>query len=196
MKHLLSIAAMTSLCAAALLPLPSLAQTQLRLSIDSPAPVRVQHRYDDDDRHQHNSRYQAENRGYAPPPARHEYVPRPRAGYAWQPGHWEWRQTRHHWIGGHWIAERRGHVYIPSGWIERGGRQQFREARWERGRHDGGRNGMPYWRERQDLDRDGVRDGYDRDLDNDGIANRRDRDIDGDGVRNGRDRQPDNRYRY
>jgi hypothetical protein len=184
MKRLLSIAALTTLSAAALLPSAAQAQTRLHVEIDS--RDHRDHRY-------HNAH---DGYRYAPPPPRHERAPRARPGYVWQPGHWVWHHNRHVWTEGHWLRERRGYVYVPSAWEERGGRHHYRESRWERGWHQGGRNGMPYWRERQDLDRDGIRDGYDRDLDNDGIANRHDRDVDGDGVRNRRDRRPDNPYHY
>jgi hypothetical protein len=86
---------------------------------------------------------------------------------------------------------RPGYVYTQSAWSARDGRY-VQPRRWI----DRNRDGIDDRRGRRDLDRDGVRDRYDRDLDNDGIANRYDRDIDGDGVRNDRDRRPDNRYAY
>lgn len=190
MKRLLSIAALTTLSVAALLPLSASAQTRTYITVDSPAPVRVQHRY-----YEESDRY---NR-YAPPPPRRERIPHAKRGYVWQPGHWVWQGNRHAWMDGQWLRARQGYVYLPTAWVERDGRYHYRESRWERSaylRRDRDHDGMDDRRERRDMDRDGIRDGRDRDLDNDGISNRRDRDVDGDGVRNDRDRVPDNRYRY
>ncbi|RJG19195.1 YXWGXW repeat-containing protein [Massilia cavernae] len=118
----------------------------------------------------------------APPPPRHERVPRVRHGHVWEPGHWEWRRGRYEWRPGKWIAVRRGYEYRPHTWIERDGHWVLEQPRW----HRPGR----------DRDRDGIDDRRDRDLDNDGIPNRRDADIDGDGVRNDRDARPANDRRY
>ena len=104
---------------------------------------------------------------FAPPPVRYEYVPAPRVGFAWVPGHWAWRGHRHVWVAGHWVRHRPGHYYRPARWVDYGGRWQYRPVAWHPG------------------DRDG-----------DGIPNRYDRDRDGDGVPNRYDRLPDNpRYR-
>lgn len=68
----------------------------------------------------------------APPPPRYEAVPpRPRGGYIWRPGHWEWtgnrygwvpgryvyRQTGwHSWVNGHWAPGPGGGIWVPGHW--------------------------------------------------------------------------------
>ena len=102
----------------------------------------------------------------APPPPRHEVLPRHREGFVWQPGYWEIRGDRHVWVRGHWVKERRGMYWHPSRWVERDGRWYFERGRWDRERYaDRGRG-------YGDRDRDGVPNRYDRDRDNDGVPNR------------------------
>lgn len=162
---------------------------------------------------------QVAERGYdvlriAPPAPRYEHVPRPRAGYVWEPGHWEWRANRHEWISGIWLEDRPGYVYRSHSWRQRDGGWYMEPSGWARGDRD--RDGIPdrYERryadrdrdgvpdrlerryDRHDRDHDGIDDRYDRDIDNDGVSNRRDADRDGDGVRNGYDRRPDDVRRY
>ena len=60
-------------------------------------------------------------------PRRHraaKSIPRPRHGYVWAPGHWEWRAQRYDWNPGVWIAERPGYVYAAPAWTQRDGRWQ------------------------------------------------------------------------
>ena len=40
----------------------------------------------------------------APPVIRQEVVPAPRRGYAWAPGYWGWRHSKHVWVRGVWCA--------------------------------------------------------------------------------------------
>jgi hypothetical protein len=138
-------------------------------------------------------------RGYdeiriAPPPPRWEAVPRPRHGYVWAPGYWDWRGNRHEWIVGSWIAERAGYNYVAPAWQQRDGRWFMEASRWnERGRdrdHDGIPDRYERHGARQDRDHDGIPDRYER------RGERRDGDRDGDGVPNGRDYRPDNPYRH
>jgi len=68
-----------------------------------------------------------------PPPVREEIVPGPRRGYAWAPGHYEWRGHRHVWVRGYWVRERRGHVWVPHRWVDDGGRWHQEPGHWERG---------------------------------------------------------------
>jgi hypothetical protein len=137
----------------------------------------------------------------APPPPRFERVPRPRHGYIWAPGHWEWRGNRHEWVSGLWIAERPGYVYAQPSWYQRDGHWFMAPSHWNAHNRDGDRDGIPDRMERRDRDHDGIPDrreherGY-HDSDHDGVSNRRDADRDGDGVRNDRDRRPDNPNRY
>ena len=41
------------------------------------------------------------------PAPRAEFVPAPRYGYAWVPGHWEWRAHRPVWMDGAYVARER-----------------------------------------------------------------------------------------
>lgn len=101
----------------------------------------------------------------APPPPRHEVVPAPRRGYAWQPGYWHWRNGRHVWVEGHWVRARPGYYWHPSRWEQRNGRWAFNPGGWHRDRY-------VEYRPRRDRDRDGIPDRRDRDRDNDGVPNR------------------------
>jgi OmpA-OmpF porin, OOP family len=49
----------------------------------------------------------------APPAARYEAAPPPRAGYAWQDGYWAWQQGRYVWTQGQWIDAPRGRPLPP-----------------------------------------------------------------------------------
>jgi len=66
----------------------------------------------------------------APPPARDEPMPEPRAGYVWVPGFWDWGNGRHVWMVGHWIAERRGYHWQRNRWIMREGRWYLQTGGW------------------------------------------------------------------
>ncbi|SFU51279.1 YXWGXW repeat-containing protein [Pseudoduganella namucuonensis] len=150
--------------------------------------------------------------GNAPPPLRHEVIPRPRPGYVWSPGYWDWRGHRHVWVPGHYLRARPGYVYMQPQWIERDG-QWYREGgRWDRQerhagyRRDSDHDGIPNRYDR-DRDGDGIPNRYDRnnhyrdragngDQDRDGVPNRVDRDRDGDGVPNRVDDRPNNPRRY
>jgi len=100
----------------------------------------------------------------APPPPRHESIPRPRAGYVWAPGYWDWRGNRHQWVGGSWLRARPGYVYTQPHWVERGGQWHREESRWDRrnDRHDDRHDGPgkdhrnDHNNGRGDKDRDGV----------------------------------------
>jgi hypothetical protein len=114
-----------------------------------------------------------------PPPApRYERLPAARAGYAWSPGHWEWRSGRHEWIAGNWVQVRNGYAYTAPRWTENNGRWQFESRRWDRDRN-------------RDSDRDGIPDRRDPTP----MGDRRPGDRDGDGVPDRRDANPDNPYR-
>ena len=68
----------------------------------------------------------------APPPARVEVVPAPRAGYVWAPGYWHWNGHRHAWHRGYWVRERRGYAWVPHRWHHEGERWRFDDGHWER----------------------------------------------------------------
>jgi hypothetical protein len=75
----------------------------------------------------------------APPPLRTELIPRPRAGYLWTPGYWNWNGRRHVWVNGAWVRERRGHAYNAPVWVQEGDRWRFRRGGWG----DRDRDGVP-----------------------------------------------------
>ena len=79
----------------------------------------------------------------APPSARYEAVPEPRAGWVWAPGYWEWSGNRHVWRRGYWVRERPGYAYQPHRWVERDGRYYFERGRWDRARRDSDGDGVP-----------------------------------------------------
>ena len=70
----------------------------------------------------------------APPPARVEVVPAPRAGYIWAPGYWRWDEPRreHIWVEGRFIEARPGYRWRSHAWVPRENRYYFEEGRWER----------------------------------------------------------------
>lgn len=120
----------------------------------------------------------------APPPARTEVVPAPRAGWVWAPGHYVRRGNEYVWTEGHWMRERVGYEYREPRWVQRGdGSWILVGNSWEE---------RQARREERREERREARMQPGADFDRDGIANRHDRDIDGDGVRNGRDRSPYN----
>jgi hypothetical protein len=96
----------------------------------------------------------------APPPPRHEVIPAPRHGFAWEPGYWDWRHGRYVWVAGHWIRERRGMYWHPSHWEYRNGRWVLERGGWRRERWE-----ARHYAER-DRDHDGVPNRYDRAPDN------------------------------
>ena len=66
----------------------------------------------------------------APPPARVEVVPAPRAGYVWDQGHWRWRQGRYVWVTGHWQTVRTGYHWMPGHWAPRGPGWRWVPGHW------------------------------------------------------------------
>ena len=115
MKRTLTLAAMLTLSTAAFMPLPSMAQADVRLIINA-----------------------------APPAPRFESVPAPRRGYVWAPGYWNWDGQRHVWNAGHWESARDGYQYQRSEWVrdangyrlDRGGWQRVSDRNDRDGRYD------------------------------------------------------------
>lgn len=66
----------------------------------------------------------------APPPGRYEVVPAPRAGYAWDQGHWRWAHDRYVWVPGHWQPVRVGYHWVPGHWAPRGPRWVWVPGHW------------------------------------------------------------------
>lgn len=138
MKRTLTFATLVALGAAAYIPLPSMARTDVNIVVRP-----------------------------APPPLRYEAAPAPRRGYVWAAGHWEWSGHRHEWVRGYWIAERPGYVYSAPTWSRRDGGWYMEPARWSpyvRDRMDW--RAREYqraeWQRRHDRDGDGVPNRYDR----------------------------------
>ena len=77
----------------------------------------------------------------APPEARYERVPAPRAGYVWSSGYWNAQNNRHVWRAGHWERERRGHHFVQPTWTQRDNRWELNRGRWNKGDRDG--DGVP-----------------------------------------------------
>jgi hypothetical protein len=117
----------------------------------------------------------------APPTPIYEATPAAREGWAWAPGHYEFRDGRYVWLSGRWIQDRPGWDWQEARWLQRpdgswylvGGqwvrsdRHAFNDNDDRRGRNwNRGPNG--------DTDGDGVRNADDRDRDGDGVANRDD----------------------
>lgn len=65
----------------------------------------------------------------APPNARRERV-RPRAGYIWVAGHYQWRGSRYLWQPGYYQRARRGEVYVQPRWVQNGNRWQYQRGNW------------------------------------------------------------------
>lgn len=135
MKRLLSIAALTTLSAAALLPLSASAQTRVHVTIGDPAPVRVQQRY-----------YGNDYRG--------DY----RSDY-------RYAQPARYYRGGHdsrgWVDRNRDGMDDRYGGYGRGGRDRDRDGVADRYDRDLDNDGVPNRYDR-DIDGDGVRNSRDR----------------------------------
>lgn len=72
--------------------------------------------------------------GNPPPPPRYEAVPRPRAGYVWAPGFWNWNGRDHDWRSGHWERARAGQVYNLPQWVQADNGWRLQEGGWRRAR--------------------------------------------------------------
>ena len=68
--------------------------------------------------------------GNPPPPPRYEVAPRPRAGYVWAPGFWNWDGRGHDWRAGHWEQARQGQVYSRPQWVQADNGWRLQEGGW------------------------------------------------------------------
>ncbi|MPW19012.1 hypothetical protein GCT13_19445 [Paraburkholderia sp. CNPSo 3157] len=66
----------------------------------------------------------------APPVERFEAVPAPRAGYAWDKGHWRWEHGRYAWVPGRWQVQRVGYHWMPGHWVAHGPNWRWVEGHW------------------------------------------------------------------
>lgn len=70
---------------------------------------------------------------HAPPPRRHENVPRNHSRYsAWKPGHWQWTANRWDWSPGRYVRPpHQGARWTPGRWEpHRDGGYAWKEGRW------------------------------------------------------------------
>lgn len=66
-----------------------------------------------------------------PPPPREVVVVHARPGYAWVPGHYQWRGKRYHWKKGYWAKPpRRGAAWVPGYWTPRRGGHIWISGYW------------------------------------------------------------------
>lgn len=139
MKRLLSIAAITAVSAAALLPLSAAAQTRVQVTIGDHAPVRAYERHYVHDRYTHER----------------QYHPR----YAYAPSAWSTRDGRY-------IESRRWVDRNRDGMDDRRGRRDLdRDGISDRYDRDLDNDGIANRYDR-DMDGDGVRNRHDRRPDN------------------------------
>ncbi len=69
----------------------------------------------------------------APPAPIAEVIPAPREGYAWAPGHYEWRNGQYVWIAGEWMLARPGFAWRAGHWEQAiDGSWQFVAGNWVR----------------------------------------------------------------
>ena len=65
----------------------------------------------------------------APPPPRVENVGRPRDGYVWAPGHWEWSGS-YRWVSGGWIIAHGKSHWVADAWEPLGDKWHFVPGHW------------------------------------------------------------------
>lgn len=129
----------------------------------------------------------------APPAPVYEAVPAPRTGWAWAPGHYQWRDGRYAWVPGRWIQDRPGWDWQEARWMQRpDGSWYLVGGQWVRSEAYAYDDDDEDWRDRRWRSQ---RFGPNGDLDGDGVRNADDRDRDGDGVANRHDDFPNNRNR-
>ena len=68
--------------------------------------------------------------GTPPPPPRVIVAPRPRPGYVWAPGYWNWNGRRHVWVDGRYYRNRPHMHYVGPEWRPDGGAYGFRRGGW------------------------------------------------------------------
>jgi hypothetical protein len=66
-----------------------------------------------------------------PPPPKEFQPPRPRDGYVWAPGFWDWNGKNFHWVSGTWLVERRARHWVADHWEQSDARWHFVAGRWE-----------------------------------------------------------------
>jgi hypothetical protein len=77
-----------------------------------------------------------------PPPEPVERAPRPRIGYVWVHGAWEWSGSDWRWKDGYWQRDRGNeYLWIDGRWERHGHRYHWVEGRWQRAAGGGGGGG-------------------------------------------------------
>ncbi len=64
------------------------------------------------------------------PPANRVEKPKPKPGFVWITGRYEWKQGRYVWISGHWERAKANQRWIPGHWVFKNGRYIWIEGRW------------------------------------------------------------------
>lgn len=99
----------------------------------------------------------------APPPPIAEAVPAPRAGFAWAPGHYEFRDGRYVWHTGSWIQDRPGWTWQEARWLQRpDGSWVLAGGHWAQGHAIASFDPSRHRGANGDFDGDGVRNWDDR----------------------------------
>jgi hypothetical protein len=68
----------------------------------------------------------------APPPLRMEIIGKPRDGYVWAPGHWEWNGKTYRWAPGLWIVEHGKARWVADQWEPMGTQWRYIPGHWAR----------------------------------------------------------------
>jgi len=72
----------------------------------------------------------------APPAPLYEAAPYLPPGYVWAPGYWAWNYDRHIWVRGRTMLQRAGYRWQPDHWEQRDGAYSRQVGRWEPDRMD------------------------------------------------------------
>jgi hypothetical protein len=64
------------------------------------------------------------------PPMVREAPPPPRAGFVWDPTHYDWQHGAYVRTPGRYIPARRGFVWVPGRWEFTGGGYRWIDGRW------------------------------------------------------------------
>lgn len=67
----------------------------------------------------------------APPPPRAESYGRPRPGYLWVAGRWDWRDGQWTWLEGRWERARPREAWVAGRWELQGNYYVWIEGRWD-----------------------------------------------------------------
>jgi hypothetical protein len=71
-----------------------------------------------------------DHRPHQPPPPLRVETPSMKAGFAWIPGRWDWKNDQWAWIDGHWERERAHRKWRPDRWESRGNTFELVPGDW------------------------------------------------------------------